>query len=58
MKYIARDEDIPYVRYGFPILDRVGHSYYHCGIQRRNASAGKDGRDSGSQGSGFLRHRI
>lgn len=26
-KYIARDEDIPFVRMGFPILDRVGHSY-------------------------------
>jgi len=27
-KYIARDEDIPYVRFGFPILDRMGHSYF------------------------------
>lgn len=27
-KYIARDEDIPFVRHGFPILDRVGHSYF------------------------------
>jgi nitrogenase molybdenum-iron protein beta chain len=27
-KYIARDEDIPFVRYGFPIMDRVGHSYF------------------------------
>jgi nitrogenase molybdenum-iron protein beta chain len=27
MKYIARDEDIPLVRFGFPILDRIGHSY-------------------------------
>ncbi len=27
-KYIARDEDIPFMRYGFPILDRVGHSYF------------------------------
>jgi nitrogenase molybdenum-iron protein beta chain len=27
-KYIARDEDIPLVRHGFPILDRVGHSYF------------------------------
>jgi len=27
-KYIARDEDIPFVRYGFPITDRVGHSYF------------------------------
>jgi len=25
-KYIARDEDLPFVRFGFPILDRVGHS--------------------------------
>ena len=23
-KYISRDEDIPFVRHGFPILDRVG----------------------------------
>ena len=27
-KYIARDENIPYVRMGFPILDRIGHSYF------------------------------
>ncbi|MFB6320580.1 nitrogenase molybdenum-iron protein subunit beta [Saccharicrinis sp. FJH54] len=27
-KYIARDENIPFIRYGFPILDRVGHSYF------------------------------
>jgi nitrogenase molybdenum-iron protein beta chain len=27
-KYIARDENIPYVRMGFPIYDRVGHSYF------------------------------
>ena len=27
-KYIARDEDIPLVRFGFPILDRIGHSYF------------------------------
>jgi nitrogenase molybdenum-iron protein beta chain len=27
-KYIARDEDIPFVRFGFPILDRMGHSYF------------------------------
>jgi len=27
-KYIARDDDIPFVRFGFPILDRVGHSYF------------------------------
>lgn len=27
-KYIARDENIPFVRVGFPILDRVGHSYF------------------------------
>jgi nitrogenase molybdenum-iron protein beta chain len=26
-KYIARDEDIPFVRHGFPILDRIGHQY-------------------------------
>jgi nitrogenase molybdenum-iron protein beta chain len=28
VKYIARDEDIPYIRFGFPILDRIGHSYF------------------------------
>jgi nitrogenase molybdenum-iron protein beta chain len=27
-KHIARDEDIPLVRFGFPILDRIGHSYF------------------------------
>jgi nitrogenase molybdenum-iron protein beta chain len=27
-KYIARDEDIPLIRAGFPIYDRVGHSYF------------------------------
>lgn len=27
-KYIARDEDIPFVRTGFPIYDRIGHSYF------------------------------
>jgi nitrogenase molybdenum-iron protein beta chain len=27
-KYITRDEQIPFVRMGFPILDRVGHSYF------------------------------
>lgn len=27
VKYIAKDEDIPYIRHGFPILDRIGHSY-------------------------------
>ncbi|MFZ5965695.1 MAG: nitrogenase molybdenum-iron protein subunit beta [Bacillota bacterium] len=27
-KYISRAENIPLVRIGFPILDRVGHSYF------------------------------
>jgi nitrogenase molybdenum-iron protein beta chain len=27
-KYIARDEDIPFLRHGFPIVDRVGHAYF------------------------------
>jgi nitrogenase molybdenum-iron protein beta chain len=27
-KYMAKDDDIPFVRYGFPITDRVGHSYF------------------------------
>jgi len=27
-KYISRDENTPFVRMGFPIMDRVGHSYF------------------------------
>ena len=27
-KYISRAEDIPLVRFGFPILDRVGHGFF------------------------------
>lgn len=27
-KYIARDEDVPFLRMGFPIMDRIGHSYF------------------------------
>ncbi len=27
-KYIAHDEDIPLVRIGFPIYDRIGHQYF------------------------------
>ncbi|HNY16058.1 MAG TPA: nitrogenase component 1 [Treponemataceae bacterium] len=27
-KYICRDEDIPLIRVGFPIYDRIGHSYF------------------------------
>lgn len=27
-KYIARDDDIPFLRHGFPILDRVGHQFF------------------------------
>ena len=27
-KYIARDEDIPLVRIGFPLYDRIGHQYF------------------------------
>lgn len=27
-KYIALDEDIPLIRHGFPIYDRMGHSYF------------------------------
>jgi len=27
VKYIARDEDVPLIRVGFPIYDRVGHQY-------------------------------
>jgi len=37
-KYIARDEDIPLIRMGFPIYDRVGHQYFpivgYCGALR------------------------
>ena len=28
LKYIARDEDIPLIRHGFPIVDRMGHTYF------------------------------
>lgn len=28
LKHIARDEDIPLLRFGFPILDRQGHNYF------------------------------
>ncbi|MDF1546674.1 MAG: nitrogenase molybdenum-iron protein subunit beta [Bacteroidales bacterium] len=27
-KYISRDDGIPFVRLGFPTIDRVGHSYF------------------------------
>ena len=27
-KYIARDEDVPLMRMGFPIVDRIGHQYF------------------------------
>ncbi len=27
-KYISRDENIPLLRHGFPIYDRIGHSYF------------------------------
>jgi nitrogenase molybdenum-iron protein beta chain len=27
-KFIERDENIPFLRMGFPIMDRVGHSYF------------------------------
>ncbi len=27
-KYISRDENLPFVRVGFPVVDRVGHSYF------------------------------
>nr|WP_321374366.1 nitrogenase component 1 [uncultured Bacteroides sp.] len=27
-KYIARDEDTPFIRFGFPIADRSGHNYF------------------------------
>lgn len=27
-KYIARDEDLPFVRFGFPIVDRIGHTTF------------------------------
>ncbi|TWU42266.1 nitrogenase molybdenum-iron protein subunit beta [Novipirellula artificiosorum] len=33
-KYISRDEDIPLIRHGFPIIDRVGHQYFPtCGYR-------------------------
>ncbi len=27
-KYIARDENTPFIRFGFPIADRAGHNYF------------------------------
>jgi nitrogenase molybdenum-iron protein beta chain len=31
-KYIARDENIPFVRFGFPVVDRPGNNYFpHVG---------------------------
>lgn len=27
-KYIAKDEDIPFVRFGFPVIDRVSHTLF------------------------------
>ena len=27
-KYISRDEDVPFLRMGFPIYDRIGHQYF------------------------------
>jgi nitrogenase molybdenum-iron protein beta chain len=27
-KYIARDEGIPFIRTGFPVVDRIGHVYF------------------------------
>lgn len=27
-KYIARDEDTPFIRFGFPIADRAGHNFF------------------------------
>jgi nitrogenase molybdenum-iron protein beta chain len=27
-KHMARDEDLPFVRHGFPVLDRIGHQYF------------------------------
>ncbi len=44
-KYIARDEDLPYVRWGFPILDRQGHQYFPYGrVQGWPEAAGKNPR--------------
>ena len=31
-KYIARDENIPFIRMGFPVVDRPGHNFFpHTG---------------------------
>jgi len=27
-KYMSRDEDVPFLRFGFPILDRQGHQHF------------------------------
>jgi nitrogenase molybdenum-iron protein beta chain len=29
-KYIARDENIPFIRKGFPVVDRPGHNFFPC----------------------------
>jgi nitrogenase molybdenum-iron protein beta chain len=29
-KYIAKVENTPFVRFGFPVLDRMGHRYFPC----------------------------
>ena len=51
-KYIARDEDIPLIRIGFPIYDRVGHQYFpDRRLPRGAAAAGEDSqRPSGPAG--------
>ena len=58
-KYIATDEDIPFVRFGFPILDRMGHSYFPLWVTGRIATAGKNPRrPAGPQGPGQFRDRV
>jgi len=59
-KYIARDEDIPMVRWGFPILDRQGHQYfptigYRGGIRMLEQILGRllDRKDRDSTEIGF-----
>jgi len=59
-KYIARDENIPFIRAGFPILDRVGHSYFpDRGLPRGDAAGGEDTqRLYGQAGQGLLRRKM
>ena len=59
LKYIAKDEDIPLLRYGFPIFDRIGHSYFPTiGYKGGIRLSGKNiGCAAGSQRPGRYRNQ-